>query len=248
TVTSPVGGQYEYSLNGGTYQSSPVFSSLTPGNYTIEVRNTNNNNCVSADAQVTINAVPDVPSAATVSTVQPTCASPTGSITVTSPLGAGYEYSIDGIDYQSGVTFSGLAPGNYTVTVRNTSDTTCVSSGTNAVINAVPDVPSAATVSTVQPTCASPTGSITVTSPLGAGYEYSIDGIDYQSGVTFSGLAPGNYTVTVRNTSDTTCVSSGTNAVINAVPDVPSAPISSGDITECFGFFGGPNQGSELNA
>src|SRR5690606_17313886 len=154
-----------------------------------------------------------------VNTVQPTCSIPTGTITVTSPLGSGYEYSINGTDYQSGVTFSGLAPGNYTVTVRNTSDSTCVSSGTNVTINAVPDAPANATASVVQPTCAVQTGTITVTAPLGA-YQYSIDGNIYQAGTSFPGLAPGNYTVYVRSNDDNTCISSGTQVTINAVPDV----------------------------
>ena len=47
-----------------------------------------------------------------------------------------------------------------------------------ATINGAPTAPAAPTVTTTDPTtCANPTGTITVTAPLGAGLSYSIDGI-----------------------------------------------------------------------
>ena len=56
----------------------------------------------------------------------------------------------------------------------------------------VPATPAAPTASvTVQPTCATPTGTIVVTAPLGATLTYSIDGINYQAGTTFTDVAPG---------------------------------------------------------
>src|SRR5690606_42037116 len=136
------------------------------------------------------------------------------------PLGA-YQYSIDGNIYQAGTSFPGLAPGNYTVYVRSNDDNTCVSSGTQVTINAVPDVPANATASVVQPTCAVQTGTITVTAPLGA-YQYSIDGNIYQAGTSFPGLAPGNYTVYVQIGRASSRERSGTQVTINAVPDAPA--------------------------
>ena len=56
--------------------------------------------CISAATQVTINGAPGAPAAPTASaTLQPTCAVPTGTITVTAPTGAGLTYSIDGTTY-----------------------------------------------------------------------------------------------------------------------------------------------------
>src|SRR5690606_40271529 len=95
------------------------------------------------------------------------------------------------------------------------SDTTCVSTATSATINAVPDAPAQAVVTTVQPTCAVPSGTITVTAPIGAGLEYSINGVDYQASTIFSALAANTYNVTVRNSSDTTCVSTATSRTRN---------------------------------
>lgn len=42
-----------------------------------------------------------------------------GTITVTSPIGSGFLYSINGTVFQGSVNFFNLAPGNYTVTAKN---------------------------------------------------------------------------------------------------------------------------------
>ncbi len=231
TVTSPVGANFEYSINGGTsYQTSPTFSSLVAGTtYNVTVRNTTTL-CISTSTPAVINAAPTAPAAPTLSSIiQPTtCTTPTGSFSVTNPVGANFEYSINGgTSYQASVAFSALASGTYSVTVRNTT-TMCVSPATPAVINAAPTAPAAPTLSTItQPTtCTSPgnTGSFTVTNPIGAGFEYSINGgISYQSSTSFNSLVAGTYSVTVRNTT-TMCISAATPAVINAAPTAPAAP------------------------
>jgi hypothetical protein len=46
-----------------------------------------------------------------------------GTITVQSPLSSGYEYSIDGVSYQSSPSFTNLMQGNYSVTARYISGT-----------------------------------------------------------------------------------------------------------------------------
>ena len=130
-----------------------------------------------------------------------TCADPTGTITVTAPLGAGLSYSIDGVDYTNTTgVFTGVAPGNYNVTVQNAAG--CISTATVATINGAPTAPAAPTVTTTDPaTCTDVTGTITVTLPVpAAGISYSIDGVDYTNTTgIFTGVAPGNYNVTVQN-------------------------------------------------
>jgi hypothetical protein len=74
---------------------------------------------------VTINAVPVPPAIPTASsTIQPTCGTPSGTIVVSTQ--SGVEYSVNGTTYQSSNTFSGLAPNDYTLYVRNLADATCV--------------------------------------------------------------------------------------------------------------------------
>jgi len=141
---------------------------------------------------------------------------------VTAPVGAGYTYSVDGTNYQSGTVFSALATGTYNVTVKNSDG--CISAATALTINAQPLTPAAPAASvTAQPTCAVSTGTITVTAPIGAGYTYSVDGTNYQSGTTFSVLATGSYNVTVKNSVG--CISLSIPLTINTQPATPIVSI-----------------------
>jgi hypothetical protein len=78
------------------------------------------------------------------------------------------------------------------------------------------------TISVVQPTCTSSTGSITVTSST-TGLTFSIDGVNYSNTTgVFSGLVPGNYQVTAKNTTGNT--SSPVAVTIVSSPSIPAAP------------------------
>jgi len=229
TISSPAGANFEYSNDGGTtYQPSGVFAGLPPGvSYNFTVRDIITG-CVSAAATASVNAMPANPPAPTATLVQPTCTSPTGNITITAPTGASLEYSIDGVTFQSGLSFTGLSVNrSYGIIVRDIS-TGCVSAPGMFVINALPASPATPVVVLTQPTCAVNTGSFTISSPLGAGLQYSIDnGITYQSGASFSGLAAGiSYTVVVQDTA-TGCISNATTVAVNLAPTIPSAPTAS---------------------
>src|SRR4030095_10916787 len=225
-VSSPTGAGFEYSIDGGAFQASATFTNVAPGGHNITVRNTAEPTCISAPTAFTVNAVPTPPAAPTASvTVQPTCTVPTGTIVVSAPTGAGIEYSLDGGAFQASATFTGVAPGNHDITVRNTASPTCISNPTTVTVNAVPTPPAAPTAAvTVQPSCAVTTGTIVVSAPTGAGFEYSIDGGAFQASATFTNVAPGDHDITVRNTSDPTCISAPTTVTVNAVPTPPAAP------------------------
>ncbi|KAF2510935.1 T9SS type A sorting domain-containing protein [Flavobacterium arcticum] len=160
---------------------------------------------------------------ATVESVQPTCVESSGTIEVTAPLGTEYEYSIDGMVYQSSPIFEGVLSGTYDVYV---SEEGCFAVATSVVIELAPEAPEAPTVSTiVQPTCIAPTGSLEVTSSAGIDAVYSIDGVNYQSSSTFEDLDPGSYMVSVQNNEG--CISESIAVVIDAVPVVPAPTGSS---------------------
>ncbi|MBW6490470.1 MAG: hypothetical protein K0B15_04665 [Lentimicrobium sp.] len=219
TVTSPLGANYEYSIDGGTtWQASPNFGGIAPGTYNITVKN--EYDCTNISGDVTINVAPEAPEAPVASLIQPTCAVPTGTITIVAPIG-NYEYSIDGTNWQTTLVFAGLAPNLYTVSVRNVDDITCVSTS-QYTINVAPEAPEAPVASITQPTCDEATGTITITSPVGATYEYSIDGgAIWQTSPIFGSLISGPYTIFVRSTVDISCQSSS-DFVINPQPPAPT--------------------------
>jgi gliding motility-associated-like protein len=204
-IQQPVGNNYEYNVNGGPYQTNPTISNLPSGNYTTTVRD-KSSGCVSPASPFTVKAAPVVPAAPAITPVQPSCTSPKGSITITTI--SGLTYSIDGNIYQSVNVFSGLNPGSYNVTAKNADG--CVSPATPAVINITPNTPATPVISITQPTCSNKTGTINIAPQSGS--TYSIDGNTYQSNNIFSGLNPGNYSVTVKNTAG--CISTASPAVL----------------------------------
>lgn len=158
---------------------------------------------------------------------QPTCTTTTGNITITSPTGNGYEYTLNGGTPQTSPDFSGLTPGTYTIGVEDPSGCTATVSVT---INNPPANPPTPVFTTVQPTCAVPGGEINITTPTGPDFTYSIDGTNFQSGTTFTNLTPGDYTLIVRNADG--CTASATFTINNA-PDAPDAPGVSSPVEYC---------------
>jgi gliding motility-associated-like protein len=215
----------EYSLDGINYQSVTVFGSLSPGDYTMYVRNILDASCsVNSGTTVKINAIPVAPTTPVASSLtQPTCVVNSGSITIASQ--PGMEYSLDGITFQMSNVFSPLPPNNYTLYVQNTADISCFATSASALkINTIPTAPATPTIlSVVQPTCAVPSGAITIVSQ--AGEEYSLDGTNYQVSNVFNGLVPNNYTLHVRNIGDATCLASSLGSTtIDAKPSLPVTP------------------------
>jgi len=136
---------------------------------------------------------------------QPDCLHPTGSITVTNPVGTAYQYTT-GNGFQASPVFNNLAPAAYQLQYKGSDG--CVSAAaTFTVLPVVPTITTApaATVSK-SPSCSNASGGeITVASPTGSNFSYSVGGT-YQASPVFSGLVAATYPVTAKdNTSG--CVS-----------------------------------------
>ncbi len=216
---------YMYTLNAGTPQSSSSFSGLTAGTYTVTI--TDANNC-SATVPVTITQPTQVTVSATV--VNATCGAANGSITASGASGTpAYTYSINGITFQAGTTFTGLAATTYTVTV---SDVNGCTNTTSVTINNLSGL-TASIASQTNVSCnGGSNGSVTITAGGSVpAYSFSLNGGAFGSGATFSGLTAGSYTVVAMDGNGCTL----TVPVTITQPPVLTGSIASQTNITCFG-------------
>jgi hypothetical protein len=189
---------YTYSLNGGAFQGSNIFTGLGAGTYSL-VAKSNLTGCSSASGTATVSNSPTAIATPTTTLVQPTsCSTPNGSITITAPTPlASYEFSIDnGLTYQASNIFSGLPTGTYSVKARNLATGCASPSGTATLTN----TSTVAATATSNSSCLAPNGLITITGPTPlANYTFSIDGgVTYQASTSFPNLAGGSYNVIAK--------------------------------------------------
>jgi hypothetical protein len=188
--TSP----YSVTVNGVTHAgvtSSTTFTGLATGTYPATIADAHG--CSGSATGVLVGQ----PSAITASAAgtNPECSDGTGTITVTASGGTGtLTYSKDGTNFQSSNQFTGLAAGNYTITVKD-------ANGCTATTNQVTIVSPPPLQLGVGEACTNGSvGSLTVTASGGTGtLTYSKDGTNFQTSNVFTGLTAGDYTITVKD-------------------------------------------------
>ncbi|GEO06568.1 hypothetical protein AAE02nite_42320 [Adhaeribacter aerolatus] len=196
TITGVTGGTspYLYSKDGVTYQAAATFGTLAAGEYAITVKDANG--CTFVKTFTLSNLAG--PTALAANTQAASCADNDGSISVGSVTGgtAPYTYAINGQDYQASATFSALASGNYTLTVKDANGCTV-----SAPVIVEKNIPSGFTSNTTATTCGKNNGQVTITAVNGGTvpYIYSLDGTTYQQAATFTALAPGEYQVRIKD-------------------------------------------------
>ena len=190
-LVNPTGGlaPFTYTLDGVHFQSSPAFSGLTTGNYTITVMDANGN----ADSRI-ITVGSSCP-AVTVKSSNATCGVSDGILTASGSGGnAPFQYSLDGIHFQTDTVFTGLAPGKYILVIRDTGGFT------NQVQAIVGDNCISLHIVVRDATCGLKNGKII---PETAGgfppYSYSLDGTNFEVTDSLTGLSAGTYQLTVRD-------------------------------------------------
>jgi gliding motility-associated-like protein len=180
---------YSYTMDGINYQASNTFNGLASGVYTIGVKDANG--VTNSSTAIVYNKCPIVSADKT----DDSCGQAKGTISAMGIKGTHpYLFSIDRINYQTDSVFNGLIAGIYTVILKDANgfmDSTIVTIYNNCL--------KVATTSTNE-TCGNKNGTITATGTGGAPpYSYSIDGINFQTSVNFTGLSAGEYTITIKD-------------------------------------------------
>lgn len=183
-------GPYQYSMDGINYQATGIFSNIGPGLYQVFIKKANGE-IVAWGFNRTEYCVLSIEYVA----VSASCFGNNGELEVVAGQGkAPYQYSIDGINYQTSNVFSNLSPGNYSVTVRD--DIGTKSSIRATVFDKCPIVNAVSTAES----CTGNDGTITAGGFRGTEpYRYSIDGVNFQTSPDFTGLKKGAYTITIRD-------------------------------------------------
>jgi gliding motility-associated-like protein len=183
---------YEYSLNGGTYQSSGTFSALSAGPYTVTIRDAYGN---TFDVPVMITQPPAALAVAT-SKADVSCNGGSDGMAVALATGGtgAYAYSWNTTPVQAADTARGLTPGTYTVTVTDAN--LCTATG-NAIIGEPPVLELSTTADPAE--CPdSNDGSITL-SISGGTPAYSVIWSDGNTSQNRTDMLPGEYSVVVTD-------------------------------------------------
>lgn len=223
TLGAVTGGRspYTFNLDGGTFTSSTTFTAVSAGTHTIVVKDVTGCSFVTT---VTVAQIPG-PTAVASSGTFSACSSPTGTATISGPIGgtAPFTFSFNGGAFSSTNTFSNLAAGTYPFIVKDANGCTLASSVTIANTPG----PTALAVTSSASACTAATGSITLGAVTGgtAPYTFSFNGSAFTTTVNYTGLAAGTYTIVVKDANGCTFTKTvvltntqPTDVVLTAVP------------------------------
>ncbi len=210
-TANPSGGTPGYTYLWSDGQTTQTATGLSQGNYSVTV--TDANGCTEVD-----NITVDEPNAlsTTASATDASCNAGSDGTATASPVGGNTPYTYLWSDGQTTATATGLAAGNYSVTVTD-------ANGCTGNANATVGEPSAISVgtSTTDASCNGGTDGTATASPSGGTPGYTYLWSDGQTTATATGLGAGNYSVTVTDANGCTAnanvtVSEATSLVVTA--------------------------------
>jgi len=180
-----------YSLDGVNFQSDELFPNQPPGSYNLYMKEGGNLFIYRLYIWPKCFMIPSL------TVTDATCGNSDGTIVANAVNGTPpYTYSIDGFNFQTSNTFTGLAPGYYTIYFRDGG------SGWVRALNPVVNsgCPLSVTLTSTNTSCGYHNGSIVATGSGGEGpYIYSIDATHFQSSPVFNNLAAGPYSVMIKD-------------------------------------------------
>jgi hypothetical protein len=197
TIGAVTGGvaAYTYNFNSLGFSPTTSFTGLASGSYTVIVKDANG--CTFTTSVIVGNLT--APTALVLSSTLSACATPTGTITIGATTGgtAPYTYSVNGGAYSATASYSGLAAGTYTVSVKDASG--CIFTTTIVVGTVAP--PTAVVLTPVNTSYGGTTGSVLIGAVTGgtAPYTYNFNSLGFSATTNYTSLAAGTYTVIVKD-------------------------------------------------
>lgn len=216
-------GNLQYSIdNAGTYQSEPLFENLKAGTYTLQVRDSLDMYCIT-QGDIIIISEPEHITVQSIPVEHVTCfGSSNGSITILAEGGSNnFEYSINGgADYAAGNEFTNLSAGTYHIKIKDADAPAYIKdAGTIEISEPQPIEISDITVTNAD--CYGVhNGSITISANGGKWLEYSIDGENFYTNNTFTGLGAGKYAFVVKDKYDELCKIMSDSVVITQLAEI----------------------------
>ncbi len=191
-------GTYEYRMNLGQWQLSPLFLNLSPGEYTAYVRSSTDLACVVSEGPIDIAASETIEVQLQGQTNPTICGAADGSIIFVEPVsGRDYKYRLNQGIWQDDPHFTNLVSGLYVPWI---SDGTCQFKGTSITLTSDDDIQLEIT-STDIPCFGDNVGEIFVNVPSGqAPFSYQWSGpTQIGNSAQAQSLSAGQYTVTVTD-------------------------------------------------
>jgi len=224
TIGTVTGGTapYQYSFNGSALSGNTLYSALAAGSYTLSV--TDNAGCSYTAPNVILTSASG-PTAINVSSTDAGCTVSDGSVTLGSVTGgtAPYEYSFNGSAYTTTTSYTGLAAGTYTLSVRDAGG--CVYNAATIQIGNG-NGPTAVQVSITPEYCGQNNGTATITGVTGgtSPYTYDFNNTGSNTLTSFTALSNGTYTLSVQDAAG--CLYNAASIVINEVAGPTSANVT----------------------
>ncbi|MEM1319989.1 MAG: gliding motility-associated C-terminal domain-containing protein [Bacteroidota bacterium] len=227
TVTVSGGtGNLSYTLSSDPNSSLSIntFNGLSAGIYEVEV--TDELGCFATDV---FEIAPGIPILNEISPQlqNPNCFRSTGIITISNNGTNTFQYSLDGLNFQSSPVFENLPPDSYTVYIQDINN--CVISLGVFIQDYEPLT--ILDLGTEHTTCEEDNGILTITPSANNGITYSLNGGVFQSENTFTGLPPSTYEVTISDADGCTFSTTATIAP-SELPDISSIAVGENVCTD----------------
>lgn len=197
TATGAGSTNFTYQSGNGAFQASGVFNGLAAGTYSITAKDADG--CTGSASFTVLDACTAKNIDITAVIINTLSGTSNGSITATGTNSTGFTYSKDGITFQASGVFTGLAVGNYNITVKDAEGCTKTKQFAVLDICAAKTISVTAVIVTAGPVAGVANGAINASAAGSTGFTYQLGTGAFQASGNFTALLPGNYNVTAKD-------------------------------------------------